>query len=140
MYNVNAKYITKPALNETHAEIMLAKFAPKERRLFNLSTERDISAYHLKVVLLGKPDNQISSSFEGLGLRLDTVFSWLDVLAVMDKVWVVICFGGGRKVAAIFTELVGYAGFAAFAVILVPGRPCIGAYMIGPDCERKGIA
>lgn len=62
------------------------------------------------------------------------------MLAVIDKVWVVTCFGGGRKVLAMFTELVGYAALAAFAVILVPGRPCMGAYMIVPDCERNGIS
>ena len=41
---------------------------------------------------------------------------------------------------AIFTELVGYAGLIDFAVILVPGRPCIGAYMMVPVWDRKGIA
>ena len=70
----------------------------------------------------------------------DTVFSWLDALTVNDMVKVVVCLGGGRKVAAICTELVGYRGLAFFAVILVPGRPCIGAYMMGPDCEANGMA
>lgn len=61
------------------------------------------------------------------------------MLAVIDRVCVVTCFGGGRIVIAIFTELVGYAGVGLFAVILDPGRPCIGAYMMVPDCERNGI-
>lgn len=62
------------------------------------------------------------------------------MLAVIDKVWVVICFGGGKKVLEIFTELVGYAALIDFAVILDPGRPCMGAYMIVPVCERNGIS
>ena len=47
---------------------------------------------------------------------------------------VVVCFGVGRKVFAIGTELVGYRGDAALAVILVPGGICIGAYIIKPVC------
>lgn len=71
---------------------------------------------------------------------LNTRFSWLSTLIVNDLVKVVVCFGGARKVVAICTELVWYLGLTVFIVIFDPGRPCIGAYRILPDCEAKGTA
>lgn len=58
----------------------------------------------------------------------------LSVLKVLDDVTVLLCFAGGRIVVAIGTELVGYILLADFAVIFVPGLPCIGAYRIVPVC------
>ena len=63
------------------------------------------------------------------------MFAWLDVLYVALTVWVVAASGVGSQVLAIFTELVGYRGLALFAVIVVPGLPCIGAYLMGPVCR-----
>lgn len=47
---------------------------------------------------------------------------------------VVWMLGIGRKVVAIDTLLVGYNGFVFFAVTLVGGTGCIGAYRVGPVC------
>lgn len=42
--------------------------------------------------------------------------------------------GIGSGLFAIFTELVGYCGLGFFAVILVRGTGCIGAYLVAPVC------
>ena len=62
------------------------------------------------------------------------MFAWLEVLYVALMVWVVTAAGVGSQVLAILTELVGYWALAVFAVILVPGLRCIGAYLTGPVC------
>ena len=67
-------------------------------------------------------------------LQALTVFSMLCVLNVLDAVTVWVCVGGGKKVVAIGTELVGYKLLADLAVIFVPGLPCIGAYLTPPVC------
>lgn len=53
---------------------------------------------------------------------------------MFDAVIVVVCFGVGRKVCAMGTELVGYLGVGARLVILVPGGVIIGAYLMRPVC------
>lgn len=53
---------------------------------------------------------------------------------MFDAVIVVVCFGVGRKVCAMGTELVGYLGVGARLVILVPGGVNIGAYLMRPVC------
>lgn len=72
---MHAQHTAALALNQTRADVVLAGSAPQLGRFFNPSTERDISAYYLKAVLLGKPDNLISSTFEYLRVRLNTVCS-----------------------------------------------------------------
>lgn len=62
-----------------------------------------------------------------------TVFSnWLKD-AVTGSVCVEITVGGGKYVVATVYGLVGFKGVFVFAVILVGGYFCIGAYLIGPD-------
>jgi hypothetical protein len=53
---------------------------------------------------------------------------------------VVCAFGAGPLVVNKLTLLVGYALLALFAVILVPGCVCIGAYLVGPVCMEYGTA
>lgn len=87
-----------------------------------------------------KSVNSIPKDIKVARTELNTRFSRLSTLIVNDLVKVVVCLGGARKVVASCTELVWYLGLAVFAVIFDPGRPCIGAYMILPDCEGKGMA
>lgn len=62
-----------------------------------------------------------------------TLNAWLTAgLTVKEAVMVVVCLGVGRKALAIGTELVGYLGETVFAVILVPGGICMGAYLMRP--------
>lgn len=82
--------------------------------------------------------NSIPEDVQVARTGLNTRFSLLSTLIVNDLVKVVVCLGGARYVVAICTELVWYLGLTVFAVIFDPGRPCMGAYIILPDCEGKG--
>jgi hypothetical protein len=84
----------------------------------------------VSIVLLAKCARCRSASRRakrtGLGL-----LSTLCVALCVNVVWM---DGIGNHVFAIGTELVGYCGFAPFAVTLVPGTGCMGAYRVAPVC------
>lgn len=61
-----------------------------------------------------------------------TVFSMLLTEKVCVCVMVVCTVGFGNHVVAMETLLVGYLGEKFWAVILVGGTPCIGAYFVSP--------
>lgn len=68
-----------------------------------------------------------------------TGFSLLDTLYTADGVTVCVWLGIGAFVVKMLHALVGYNRAVFVAVTVLPGLPCIGAYLINPVCRENAI-